>query len=155
MNKRQIKVIVNGTPYEVEVGEMGEEPIQVIVNGKPYEVRFAPAGSEAGSSGMTITAPVKQASPAVQESPRPAAAPAAAQVSKPGALDELRSPMPGTILDISVKVGDKVTRGQQLCSLEAMKMKSAVRSPREGVIACVEVTDGQKVVYGDLLFKFE
>jgi biotin carboxyl carrier protein len=150
MNKRQIRVIVNGTPYEVEVGEMEEDPIQVIVNGKPYEVKFAPGGAEEGSSGVIIAAPVKPATPSVQESPRPAA-----QVFKVGAPDELRSPMPGTILDIRVKVGDKVTRGQQLCSLEAMKMKSAVRSPRDGVISCVEATDGQKVAFGDLLFKFE
>jgi glutaconyl-CoA/methylmalonyl-CoA decarboxylase subunit gamma len=63
--------------------------------------------------------------------------------------------MPGTILGIAVKSGDKVTRGQLLCYLEAMKMKSAIRSPREGIIATVDVTDGLKVPYGQILFRYE
>jgi biotin carboxyl carrier protein len=161
MSKRQIKVIVNGTPYEVEVGDLGGDPIQVMVNGKPYEVAFAEGGAQEVSKSATVTTVARSLTPAaspaaqMQESPKPAIPQAPAQVTKPDAQDELHSPMPGTILDINVKVGDKVTRGQQLCSLEAMKMKSAVRSPREGVISCVEVSDGQKVAYGDLLFRFE
>jgi pyruvate carboxylase subunit B len=62
--------------------------------------------------------------------------------------------MPGTVLEILIKAGDKVTPGQQLCSLEAMKMKSAIRSPREGIIASVEVTDKQRVAFGETLFIF-
>ena len=63
--------------------------------------------------------------------------------------------MPGNILDIAVKPGDKVAARQQLCSLEAMKMKNAIRSPGEGVIASVEVAEGQSVAHGDVLFTFE
>jgi biotin carboxyl carrier protein len=53
-----------------------------------------------------------------------------------------------------VKPGDAISVGQQLCSLEAMKMKSAIRSPREGIIASVEVTDKQRVAFGETLFIF-
>jgi len=63
--------------------------------------------------------------------------------------------MPGSVLDIAVKPGDRVRFRQQLCSLEAMKMKNAIRSPRDGVIASVEVTPGQTVAHGDALFTFE
>jgi biotin carboxyl carrier protein len=63
--------------------------------------------------------------------------------------------MPGNILDIAVKPGDRVAVRQQLCSLEAMKMKNAIRSPGEGVIASVEVAEGQAVAHGDVLFTFE
>jgi biotin carboxyl carrier protein len=62
--------------------------------------------------------------------------------------------MPGTVLEILVKPGDAISVGQQLCSLEAMKMKSAIRSPREGIIASVEVTDKQRVAFGETLFIF-
>ncbi len=62
--------------------------------------------------------------------------------------------MPGIIHDVAVKPGDKVTPGQQLCTLEAMKMKSAIRTSKEGVIASVEVTNGQKVAHGDVLVRF-
>lgn len=150
MTKRQLNLIINGTPYEVEVGDLGAELIQVSVNGKPYEVKLA----------QSVSGPAEVPT---RESAAPAARPATVQAatSKPveraqiGARNEVRSPMPGTILNIAVKVGEKVSRGQQLCALEAMKMKSAIRSARDGVITCVEVSDGQKVAYNDLLFKFE
>ncbi len=63
--------------------------------------------------------------------------------------------MPGTILDIAVKVGETVKYGQQLCALEAMKMKNAIRTPKDGVIASVNVNEGQTVAYGTLLFTLE
>jgi propionyl-CoA carboxylase alpha chain len=63
--------------------------------------------------------------------------------------------MPGDILNIAVKPGDKVVIGQQLCMLEAMKMKSAIRSARDAVIASVEVAEGQAVSHGDVLITFE
>jgi biotin carboxyl carrier protein len=62
--------------------------------------------------------------------------------------------MPGTILDIRVQPGDEVAFQQELCSLEAMKMKNSIRSPRAGRIAEVRVAEGQTVAYGDVLFTF-
>ena len=89
--------------------------------------------------------PVAVAAPAA-----PAAAPAAAAGS-----GDVVSPMPGVVLDICVKPGDSVTRGQQVCALEAMKMKSAIRAARDGVVASVEVSEGQRVTHGAVLVRFE
>ncbi len=63
--------------------------------------------------------------------------------------------MPGSILAILVEVGDSVSAGQELCSLEAMKMKNAIRTSRDGVIATIKVAVGQSVAHGDLLFTIE
>jgi biotin carboxyl carrier protein len=60
--------------------------------------------------------------------------------------------MPGTILDIAVKVGDQVAQGDTLCNLEAMKMKSPIRSPGGGTIAQILISEGQNVGYGEILF---
>jgi biotin carboxyl carrier protein len=73
---------------------------------------------------------------------------------RPALGSVLSAPMPGVILNVVVKAGDKVARGDMLCALEAMKMKNAIRSPREAVIASVEVQNGQKVAHGDVLIKF-
>ncbi len=70
-------------------------------------------------------------------------------------MKAVRAPMPGHIVDIVVKPGDEVSVGQTLCSLEAMKMKNAIRSPRDGLIAGVEVTTGQAVAHGDILVTFK
>ncbi len=135
---RRVKVIVNGKPYLVEVGDLSNSPITVIVNGQPYSVKIETDG--------VVAVPAEEAVPV--KAPPPA--PAAGQL-----VSEVRAPMPGTILDITVKPGDHVQFRQQLCSLEAMKMKSAICSPRDGIIAGVAVTEGQVVAYDDVLFTFE
>jgi acetyl-CoA/propionyl-CoA carboxylase biotin carboxyl carrier protein len=63
--------------------------------------------------------------------------------------------MPGTILDVGVRLGDAVQPGQVLCALEAMKMKSPIRAARGGTIRQVRVEEGQSVDHGDLLFVVE
>ena len=59
--------------------------------------------------------------------------------------------MPGVILDIAVHVGDSVKKGDPLCALEAMKMKSAIRAPKDGTVSKVEVQNSAKVNHNDLL----
>jgi biotin carboxyl carrier protein len=153
--KRQIKVTVNGKPYEVSVGDLTTSPVEVTVNGKAYSVSLDEmlTGSAAPAPGPASVAPpaVQVQAPVVQPAPRPQ--PQAAGSN--GAGNDIRSPMPGVILDIQVKPGDHVQPGQQICALEAMKMKSAIRSAREGTIASVEVSDGQKVAYGDVIIRFQ
>jgi acetyl-CoA/propionyl-CoA carboxylase biotin carboxyl carrier protein len=57
----------------------------------------------------------------------------------------LRSPMPGTVLSVAVAEGDRVTAGQPLVVIEAMKMEHSVRAPFDGVVASVAVTPGGTV----------
>ncbi|HCU57729.1 MAG TPA: acetyl-CoA carboxylase biotin carboxyl carrier protein subunit, partial [Anaerolineaceae bacterium] len=67
---------------------------------------------------------------------------------------DVSAPLPGVIVAILVKPGDKVSRGQELCTLEAMKMKNAIRSSREGTIASVDVAVGDQVSHGQVLMTF-
>ena len=62
--------------------------------------------------------------------------------------------MPGVVLEVNVKPGDKVVRGQQIAILEAMKMQNSIKSPRAGTIAEVCVAAGQAVGHGDALVRF-
>jgi biotin carboxyl carrier protein len=88
--------------------------------------------------------------------PSPAEQSAVKAVGAPGpSVKEVIAPMPGNIMDIRVGVSDRVSYKQELCNLEAMKMKNSIRSPREGVIAAVKVREGQTVGYGEVLFIFE
>lgn len=147
--KRKLKVTVNGKPYLVEVGDLTTSPITVSVNGRPYlvNVETAPIRVAPAEEPIAVLETIARPTSAPEKAPMPVG-PAGPQVNM------VRAPMPGNILDIAVKPGDRVSFRQTLCSLEAMKMKNAIRSPRDGVIASVEVHEGQVVTHGEVLFTF-
>ncbi|XP_055372840.1 pyruvate carboxylase, mitochondrial-like isoform X2 [Condylostylus longicornis] len=72
-----------------------------------------------------------------------------------GNASEVGAPMPGTIIDIRVKEGDHVEKGQPLVVLSAMKMEMIVQAPRAGVIKKLEITNGMKIEGEDLLMTYE
>jgi biotin carboxyl carrier protein len=63
--------------------------------------------------------------------------------------------IPGIILKIHVKVGQKVKWGESLLILEAMKMKNDLATPRDGVVKAIHVKEGQMVTKHQLLVEFE
>jgi propionyl-CoA carboxylase alpha chain len=67
----------------------------------------------------------------------------------------LTAPMPGQVIAVRVAKGDRVTTGQQLLALEAMKMEHAVLAPADGVLAELRVTIGSQVDAGDVLAVIE
>lgn len=69
--------------------------------------------------------------------------------------DVVYAPMPGIILEVLVKEGDVVSRGDYLCVLEAMKMENALAAPRDGKIKSVTIQKGDTVEKGKLLIEFE
>jgi biotin carboxyl carrier protein len=143
---RRVRVVVNGRPYVVEVGDLYATPLIVSVNGQPYVVDVETLEGEAG------------AAEALEAVARPTSAPSKVPVpAGPAgpAVKDVRAPMPGTISSLAVQPGAQVSYGQTLCTLEAMKMKSAIRSPRDGVIATVDVAAGESVAYGKVLFTFQ
>jgi len=144
MSEQSLRVIVNGKSYLVEVDDLMASPISVRVNGKPFSVEIEPLREPSREGIGELAVPPSEVS----------AAPKA--VGAPGpSVQEVIAPMPGNIMDIRVEVGDHVSYKQELCSLEAMKMKNSIRSPRDGVIAAVKVREGQTVGYGEVLFTFE
>lgn len=124
----------------------------ITVNGKSYEVDVEEIG------GNTAPAPVRrqESAPVASPSVAPAAAPApkAAPAPAPAAIsggETINSPMPGTILDIKVNVGDAVSNGTVLVILEAMKMENEIMAPSAGKVLSINVTKGASVNSGDVL----
>ena len=122
------KVTLNGKTYEVEV-EAGKA---VLLD--EYEA-LAPAPAAA-----PVAAPVAAAPAAT---PAPAAAPVSIKDGEP-----VNSPMPGNILSVNVKEGDKVTAGQILIILEAMKMENEITAPKDGTVVQVVTSKGSVVETG-------
>jgi biotin carboxyl carrier protein len=150
ISKRKLKIKVNGKAYTVEVGSLAESPINVTVNGQPYVVEISSGAVTKVTEGESAAA-LESAVRTVSAAPQSAAAP----ISPAAGAKAITAPMPGEIVEVFVKPGDQVSAGQEVCSLEAMKMKNAIRSPREGVIATVDAQAGQKVAHGAVLVTFE
>jgi pyruvate carboxylase len=72
-----------------------------------------------------------------------------------GQKGSIGAPMPGTVIEIKVKPGDKVRKGDTLVVLSAMKMETVVKAPIDGKILGVEVVSGQKIEGDDLLVNIE
>lgn len=122
----------------------------VTINDKVYEVEV-----EKGKANLIRTTAV-QAAPAPAAAPvaaAPAAAPAPAAPAAPAASVQagttpVNSPMPGTILDVKVAVGQTVKEGDLVVILEAMKMENEIYAPCAGTVAQVLTSKGASVDTG-------
>ena len=123
---KRYSVTVNGVVYDVVVEEVAADA--------------APAPVSVGAKNVVAPAPAAAPAPAV----KPAAPAANAKCS-------VSAPMPGNILAVNVKVGDKVAKGAVLCILEAMKMENEVMAPEAGTVTSVTVSKGSTVQAGDVL----
>ena len=118
------RVTLNNRVYEVEV----EEGSAVLLN--EYEA--------------ASPAPAAVSAPAPKQESAPAPAPS-------GDGNAVKAPMPGNILKISVTVGQKVSEGETLLVLEAMKMENEVTADRSGTVTGIIAAKGQTVGTGDPL----
>ena len=93
---------------------------------------------------------------AAEEAERAAKARAEEEASKPKITGYvIEAPLPGTILEVKVQPGDKVTRGQSVAALEAMKMENVIDTDIAGVVKRIFVEPGQVVSAGTALIEFE
>ena len=130
---KDYKFTINGNIYKVSITSIDENIANVEVNGTPYKVEMdRPSKKQIIPLTRPQKAPVTPAGEPVVS--RPMAS------SQPGAI---RSPLPGLILSIDVKVGDEVKRGQKLAILEAMKMENNILSDRDGVVKEIKVKIGR------------
>ena len=120
----------------------------ITVNGQAYEVEVEEVGGVQTAAPVRVSAAAPVAAPAA--APK-AAAPAAAPKAAAGACEPVKSPMPGNILDVKVKVGDKVSNVPCLVVLEAMKMANEIPAPKDGTVTSVLVNKGATVAAGDVL----
>jgi propionyl-CoA carboxylase alpha chain len=149
--KRRWTVHVDGGRYEVETPdfEFYRRRLKLVVDGRPHRFRLRSERSFLWIAFCGLTRLFEVYSPRewelLEHMPMRDEQPPS---------DELRCPMPGLVVKVSVGSGDRVYRGQTLVVLESMKMESGVASPIDGEIAEMLVRDGQAVEAGDVLVRF-
>ena len=127
----------------VQLEKLGDNDMKnytVTVNGNVYDVTV-----EEGASTGAVSAPAA-----------PKAAPKAAAAAKPAATGiagsvKINAPMPGKIVDVKVKVGDAVKKGQTVLVLEAMKMENDIVAPEDGTVASINAAVGSAVEAGETI----
>lgn len=153
---RSFRIQIAGETYIVEVDDISQSPIQVRVNDRPYQVEVEWMGAESEATVTPAIIPSQPVSPSqlpktvLPEQPPP---PRLKEGEVVGA-DIHEAPMPGTIVSVAVQVGEEIKVGDELCVLEAMKMRNSIKAARSGQIAEIMVRPGTKVAYGDPLVRF-
>ena len=138
-----LQVKIRDRWYTVEVGDLRSNPLQVLVDGEPVEIDIERL-VDGGPASPQVEAPSQQTAPAV-----------APTNSAPAAVKVFTSPMPGVVLSVAVKVGDKVVTGDEICVLEAMKMQQTLRADWSGIVKVVHVQAGQQLLDGAPIVELE
>ena len=143
MKLKQYKYKINGIKFTVGVGDVVDDTVQVEVNGVPYTVEVDREGVQ---SIKTVPGSAKRpaAAPRTETGEKVVATPAAVSTG----ADAVKAPLPGTIMSISVKVGDTVAVGDTVCILEAMKMENNIHTQKGGTIKQILVNPGDVVSEG-------
>ena len=137
---------IKGQDFNVKIEGVEGDIAKVEVNGIPFEVQLEKPVAQPKPVVRAVAAPVKTV-----EAPK--AAVEAAQVA--AGVTAVKAPLPGTINDIKVAVGQAVKKGDTIVVLEAMKMENNIDCDRDGKIASVNVNKGDTVMEGSVLVTIE
>ncbi len=151
---------VKGVDYEVEIQDIEGNIANVTVNGIPFEVEMkqpVKAGKQKVKLGGIANEGASSSSSAPQSAKASADLQSAASSGQTGDAGKAATgkpvvaPLPGTINEIKVKVGDKVNAGDTVVILEAMKMQNNIEAETSGTITGINVNKGDAVMEGDTL----
>ena len=131
-----MQIRVEGKWYLVQVYDLSSDPAVVLVDGQKFEVKLEDI--------VSLIEPDK---------PSDGNTPDSGPIMGNGR--EFKSPMPGTIITILVKTGEKVKVGQDIIILESMKMQQTLKADSNGIVGAITVSEGDQILDGDLILLIE
>jgi biotin carboxyl carrier protein len=138
---KKFKFTIRGHNYDVEVLSLEDSVARVEVNGTKYKVEIQ-AERKASKTPKLVR----------KEIPRPKDSHV---IKKGAAVQTIKAPLPGIIMQVMVKEGDEVKKGTTLLVYEAMKMENKLTAEKDGVIKSINITPGQNILQGDVLMEIE
>lgn len=133
---KEYKYTINGNKYEVAINSINDNIANVVVNGEEYEVQMEKEPEPVKKK--VVVRPVAQ--------PEAETASAPTSTNKVDLNNAVKSPLPGVITEIKVKVGDEVKAGDTVIVLEAMKMANNLDAEKSGKVTAVLVKEGESVM---------
>ena len=131
------KYTINGTQYEVGIGDITDNIAQVTVNGESFQVEMEPEAEPEKKKVVVKTGAAKESAPAAESSVPSGAV---------NTANALKAPLPGVITEIMVAVGDEVKAGDVVLVLEAMKMANNLEAEKDGKVTAILVSQGASVM---------
>jgi biotin carboxyl carrier protein len=138
---KSFKFKINETDYEAEVLEVVDNVLSIKLNGTDYNV--------------SLDESVETPKPVVKPVAKPSVVMPTAAKNEEGSVYQQKSPLPGTVLEVKVRIGDSVSAGQKILLLEAMKMENNIEADQAGIIKDIKVSKGDAVMEGDVLVVIE
>lgn len=139
---KNFKFTIRGHVYDVEIQKFENNMAQIEVNGTPYEIE--------------IHKTVKESKTPVLVRPEVKTPKGAHKIKKQKETYlKVKAPLPGIILQVFVKPGDAVKKGEKLLIYEAMKMENNLMAEKDGTIKSINVNPGDNVLEGDVLIEME
>lgn len=139
---KSYKFKIRGNEYEVDIKDADGSKFTLEVNGTHYEVEMD----------REVT---QQKTPTLVRSAVRTHKPLKSAGAPGGGLSKVVCPLPGNIMNIFVKEGDAVKKGDKLVMYEAMKMENEVLADRDGVVASIKVNVGDAVLQDDVLLEIK
>ena len=143
---KKFKFTIAGQPYDTTVNEIEPNVCEVTVNGTVFHVEIE---KQETLKKKPVVAPRPAATGAAAPAAKPAAAPAAAGTTV------VKSPLPGSIVQVMVQAGQEIKKGDTLLTMESMKMENVIASEVTGKVKSVLVQPGQNVMQDDKLVEIE
>ena len=137
----RLRVKIKETWYTVEVEDISARPVIAFVDGERVEVDIESLTGQTDISEATQLHEIETEVEFAEDTAR----------AHTGYV--IRAPMPGVIISVSVNEGDRISAGDEVCIMEAMKMQQVIRSDRAGAVLKIRVTRDQQVADGAALIE--
>ena len=141
---KEYKYKINGTRFNVSVGDVVDNKVHVEVNGTAYDVELDKAPANVNKVSPLVKPKAPAAAPRTETGQKVIAKPAAP--AGPGTA--VKSPPPGTIMSFNVSEGQSVKAGDTVCVLEAMKMENDIHCTTSGTVKKILVGVGDAILEG-------
>ena len=141
MVKKQITVLVNGKSHVVEIEDTTSYPFEIYVDGKKMSVSVENTPVNLGSTQSNISNIIETND--------------GLKGLTQNGTKLIRSPMPGKVISVPIKIWDYIEEGSELCVIESMKMQQSLLSGNSGFVRAIFINDGDSVNTGDVVVQIQ
>jgi len=134
--------------YSANVESITQDSARISVDGNIYDVNIKEFGMNGGKPVQSISTGGKTGT--ASSAPKK---PAATNATISG--DGIKAPMPGVVLSITVKEGERIKAGEHVLTIEAMKMENEIKAPYDGIVGKIHVSENDSVSEQELLVELK